>query len=370
MKNFLLPILATSLSFSAANAQVKKVILEDFTGTWCGWCPEGTVIVDNLLAAYPTTFIPVASHNGDALEIPDGAAVDVGLNVTSYPNGAVDRNKFPSQAKIPMSRSAWASSYATRAAMTAIVSVSFSDVKITGTTYSAKVNVKFTTAPNSGVPLKMNVYLTEDSIAATGSYAQSNFSSAVQSGASPLVGWYHNATLRQALGGAWGYTGVIPATPVVGTTYSKDISFTIPTGWDAKHINVIAFVAYDGTAASFQKEVLNAEQFPLKQWAKAASISENNSIEDLGMSVSPNPAKNNSFIKTTFTLKQDAKVTMQVLNSLGQVVSLPYSSFEIAGSHTIQWNAQEYSSAIAPGTYFIKVSTDKGGYSVSKLIIQ
>lgn len=370
MRKILLPISALLLNAEISNAQVKKVILEDFTGTWCGWCPEGTVVVENLLAAYPTTFIPVASHNGDALEIPDGAAIDVGLNVTSYPGGAVDRNKFPSQAKIPMSRSAWASSFATRAAMTAIVSVSFSDVKITGTTYTAKVNVKFTAAPNTGIPLKMNVYLTEDSIAATGSYAQSNYSSAVQSGASPLVGWYHNATLRQAVGGAWGYSGLIPANPVVGTTYSKDISFTIPATWDVKHINVIAFVAYDGAAASFQKEILNAEQFPLKQWAKAASIKENNSIEDLKMNVSPNPAKNNSFIKTTFTLKQDAKVTLQVLNAMGQVVSKPYSSFEIAGSHTIQWNAQEYSNAIAPGTYFIKVSTDKGGYSVSRLIIE
>lgn len=369
MKKIFLPIIALVLSTSAANAQVKKVILEDFTGTWCGWCPEGTVVVEGLLASYPTTFIPVASHNGDALEIPDGAAIDAGLNVTSYPGGAVDRNKFPSQAKIPMSRSAWASSYATRAAMTAVVSVSFTNIKITGTTYSATINVKFTSLPTAGVPLKMNVYLTEDSIAATGTYAQSNYSSAVQAGKSPLVGWYHNATLRQALGGAWGYTGVIPATPVVGTTYSKDISFTIPATWNTKHVNVIAFVAYDGSAASFQKEILNAEQYSLKQW-KTTSIKEDNLVEDLGTSIYPNPAKNNSFIKTSFTLKEDATVTLQVINTMGQVVSKPYSSFEIAGSHTIQWNAQEYSNAIAPGTYFVKLSTDKGGYSVSKLIIE
>lgn len=39
---------------TATNAQtVKKVMLEDFTGTWCGWCPEGTVIVEQLQAANP-----------------------------------------------------------------------------------------------------------------------------------------------------------------------------------------------------------------------------------------------------------------------------------------------------------------------------
>jgi hypothetical protein len=370
MKKVLLPLAALLFNAGLSNAQVKKVILEDFTGTWCGWCPEGTVIIEDLLATYPTTFIPVASHIGDALEIPDGAAIDAGLNVTSYPNGAVDRNKFPSQAKISMSRSQWASSFNTRAAMTAIVSVGFSNIKITGATYSAKVNVKFTTKPTAGIPLKMNVYLTEDSIAATGIYEQDNYSSAVQSGASPLANWYHNATLRQALGGAWGYATVIPATPVVGTTYSQDISFTIPATWNKDHINVIAFVAYDGAAASYQKEILNAEQFPLKLWAKAASIKNELPENQLETSIYPNPAKNNSIIKTSFTLKEDATVTMQVINSLGQVISKPYSSYEIAGSHTIQWSAPEFCSTIANGVYFVRLSTDKGGASISKLVIE
>lgn len=356
--------LLPNLGFSQT---VKKVILEDFTGTWCGWCPEGTVIVEQLLAANPTNFIPVASHNGDALEIADGAAIDVGLNVTSYPNGAVDRFQFTGQTKIPMSRSAWSGSFNTRKALPAIVSVGFESPTVNGTTFTAKVNVKFTSAPVAGVPLKMNVYLTEDSIPATGANLQDNYSSAVQGGASPLTNWFHNATLRKALGGAWGFTTTIPATPVVGTKYTESISFTLPAGWVKKNINVIAFVAYDGAATANKKEILNAEQYPLKYWYPTALKDIENSLQ---ANVSPNPIRNNGFVKISYVLKEDAKVNMEIINAFGQVVFKPYNSFEVSGAHTIQWNPQESSSAVAPGIYFIRLSTDQGETQVSKLIIE
>ncbi|MBK8144845.1 MAG: Omp28-related outer membrane protein [Bacteroidetes bacterium] len=233
MKKIVTLSLLTLLSIGS-QCQVKKVILEDFTGTWCGWCPEGTVILEGLLASNPANFIPVASHNGDALEVPDGAAIDVALNVTGYPNGAVDRFQFPGQAKIPMGRGSWAGSVSTRLGTPAIVSVSFENAVKTGAnTYSAKVNVKFTSAPTAGVPLKMNVYILEDSIPATGANAQGNYSANVQGGASPLTNWFHNGTLRDALGGVWGYA-TIPANPVVGTTYSENLNITIPANWVTK----------------------------------------------------------------------------------------------------------------------------------------
>lgn len=368
MKKILLALLA-SASFHVADAQTtKKVILEDFTGTWCGWCPEGTVIIDQLLAANPTTFIPVASHNGDGLQVPEGAAIDAGLNVTAYPNGAVDRFQFMGQAKIPMSRGMWSSSFNTRKNAPANVSVSFSNAVKTGSdSYAATVNVQFENAPNPGVPLKLQVYLLEDSIPATGSLEQSNYSGNVQGGASPLTNWFHNATLRKALGGNWGFSTTIPATPVVGTTYSQNITFTIPATWVAKHINVVAFVAYDGPAANNQKEIINAEQYPLKYWYPTGVKQVVENLKETH--VYPNPAGLADRIKITFDLKEDAVVHMEVLNFMGQVVSKPYSSFEIKGGHTIQWSATEHGN-LTPGTYFVKLSTTKGDSQVSKLVLR
>jgi hypothetical protein len=182
-------LLLTAFLFSIgmnaiAQAPVKKVILEDFTGTWCGWCPEGTVLLESLEATNPTTFFAVASHNGDGLQVPEGAAIDAALSVSSYPNGAVDRFKFPTNSTIPMGRGSWNSMVSTRLASTPIAGVSFSNQYFDPNTDSffVDLNVVFVSNPNAGVPLTMNLYLLEDSIPATGNNIQHNYSTAVQGG--------------------------------------------------------------------------------------------------------------------------------------------------------------------------------------------
>jgi hypothetical protein len=269
-----------------------------------------------------------------------------------------------------MSRGAWQASVNSRLTTppaSGAVSISFANMTQSGNTYNATIKVKFTSAPVAGIPLKMNVYLTEDSIAATGIYEQGNYSTDVQGGASPLVNWWHNATLRKALGGAWGFEDMIPSTVVVGTIYSKNISFTIPAEWVAKHINVIAFVAYDGDAAANKKEMLNADQIMLKNWGTTGIKEQSNA--NMQTSIYPNPARMNSMIKTSFVLNEDATVTMKVVNALGQVVSKPYESYEIQGAHTIQWSPLENGS-LTPGIYFMQLSTDKGDAQTSRIILQ
>jgi hypothetical protein len=366
MKKVLTFCILTIAAFNA-NAQVKKVILEDFTGTWCGWCPEGTVRLEQLLAAHPTNFIPIASHSGDALEITDANEVPTALGVTGFPMGAVDRFQFSGQSTIAIQRTEWSDAFDTRAALTAKASVSFTNTTKVGNTYTATVNVKFTSAPTAGVPIKMNVYILEDSIPAIGALEQHNYSSDVQNGDSPLTNWYLNSTVRKPLGGVWGYADMIPSTVVVGTNYTKNITFTLDTTWIAKHINIVAFVAYDGGATENKKEIINAEQMALRSFGTGTAIKEIES--NLQASVYPNPARMNSYIKTSFTLKEDAIVSMKVINALGQVVSEPYISFEIKGTHTIQWSPLE-NAAIVPGVYFLQLSTNKGDGQTSRLVIQ
>lgn len=366
MKKVLTFCALTAVAFNT-NAQVKKVILEDFTGTWCGWCPEGTVRLEQLLATHPANFIPIASHSGDGLEITDANEVPTALGVQGFPMGAVDRFQFSGQSAIAIQRTDWSEAFDARAALTAKASVSFTNTTKVGNTYTATVNVKFTSAPTAGVPIKMNVYILEDSIPATGALEQHNYSSDVQNGESPLTNWYLNSTVRKVLGGVWGYADMIPPTVTVGTNYTKSITFTLDPTWIAKHINIVAFVAYDGAATENKKEIINAEQMALSRFGAGTTIREIES--NLHAGIYPNPAKMNSCIKTSFTLKEDATVTMKVINALGQVVSKPYNSFEIKGAHTIQWSPLE-NVAIVPGIYFLQLSTNKGGDQTTRLVIQ
>lgn len=341
-------------------AQTKKVIIEDYTGTWCGWCPEGTVVLEGLEAADPN-IIPLANHNGDALQTVEGAKIDADLSVTAYPNGSIDRVMFPGEAKTSVSRGAWANYAAQRKAVSAIVSVSFDNKHYDPTTkvYSADINFNFTSAPNAGVPVVWQCYVIEDSIAATGSLAQSNYSSNVQGGASPLNPWYHNATLRQGLAtNPWG-DPITSGTIAVGTKYTQSVSFTVPSSWDVDQIHLLAFASYNGTVAAGEKEIMNSEE--ARDVSKTFHpVSVNNISKNVEvLSAYPNPASLNSIVKVQYDIAQNAEVSMKVYSLVGQLVAQPVTnSNEVAGSHVIHWRPSDNS--LTPGIYLIEISTQHG----------
>lgn len=373
MKKLLLASLM--LGTVGAYAQTKKVIIEDYTGLHCGWCPEGTVILEGLQAANPTC-IPIAIHTGSYE--PAGSAINAGTvgsaiigatQPAGYPNGSVDRKKYTGTT-ISMGRGSWTAAFNVQKAKTAIASVSFSNMKETSAgVYEADVNVKFTAAPEAGTPLKVQVYVIEDSISASGALAQDNYSTNVQSGASPLNPWWHNRTFRAALGGAtstpdaWGWSTVVPATPVVNTTYTKHISVTKDASWVKKNLHFVAYVAYDGAASADKKEILNAEEISLKAFhmTGVANVNSSNIV-----SAYPNPARVNDVISVEYNAPATGNVTMRVMNAVGQVVAVPYNSYDVEGAHTIKWRAADYN--LPAGMYIMQIATVEGT-SVQKINI-
>lgn len=60
----------------------KNVVLEEVTGTWCGYCPRGIVIMENIVESITDgSIIPVAVHSGDAM------AKDSWANVAAIAGG-------------------------------------------------------------------------------------------------------------------------------------------------------------------------------------------------------------------------------------------------------------------------------------------
>lgn len=50
-------------------AYMRRVVCEEYTGTWCGWCPRGMVGLEIMKEKYPDQFIAISIHGGDELEI-------------------------------------------------------------------------------------------------------------------------------------------------------------------------------------------------------------------------------------------------------------------------------------------------------------
>jgi len=93
---------------SDAKASTDKVVLvEEFTGTWCGWCPYGVDSLKALEAQFGDRVAVISYHSGDVMENTTGAAVQDYIGVSGYPTAAIDRIVFDGETEIPISRTDW-----------------------------------------------------------------------------------------------------------------------------------------------------------------------------------------------------------------------------------------------------------------------
>ena len=65
-------------------------VIEEFTGTWCGWCPRGIVGMEKIHEAYGNQVVQIAAHNGDPMAI-DAYKNFIYENVGGFPSSFIDR---------------------------------------------------------------------------------------------------------------------------------------------------------------------------------------------------------------------------------------------------------------------------------------
>lgn len=65
----------TTCTFTVPDERfARRVICEEYSGFWCGFCPRGIVGMELMKEAHPNRFIAIAVHGGDALEVPSDSA--------------------------------------------------------------------------------------------------------------------------------------------------------------------------------------------------------------------------------------------------------------------------------------------------------
>ncbi|MBR2237274.1 MAG: hypothetical protein IJ887_05290 [Prevotella sp.] len=84
----------------------KRTLMEEYTGTWCGWCTRGFVALELLKKSYADDFVTVSYHNDDPMEIMPsayfpspvsgfpGAWIDRGMSVDPYGGEPYDDSHF------------------------------------------------------------------------------------------------------------------------------------------------------------------------------------------------------------------------------------------------------------------------------------
>jgi hypothetical protein len=79
--------LSTKVSFFK-NFFDRNVVMEEGTGTWCGWCPSGYVAAERMKANHPNDFVNIAVHYGDEMEVT--AYID-SAKFTQFPRCTMNR---------------------------------------------------------------------------------------------------------------------------------------------------------------------------------------------------------------------------------------------------------------------------------------
>ena len=220
----------------------QNVVVEDFTGTWCGWCPRVSEAV-RLLKQETSDAIVVAIHNGDAMQFSQEGAIRQAFNVTGFPTALINRQERwaspqpsnVSQVTGKMSGKSYAS-----IAMESTVSGDVLDLKV-------KVMMGY-----SYKSMKLAVYMLEDGLV----YDQRNFTS-YYGGADPIRDFVHDDVLRRSLTDVFGDD--IPQDQVGhNKTFTRDFQYAIPPSYDKNKVKLVAFV----TTGS-ERDIINVRQSKL-----------------------------------------------------------------------------------------------------------
>ena len=80
------PSAALQMAFLAETPK-HKPLMEEYTGTWCGWCPRGMAAMEAMAKLYGDDFVGVAFHEGDAMQITNSFPREI----SGYPGCTIDR---------------------------------------------------------------------------------------------------------------------------------------------------------------------------------------------------------------------------------------------------------------------------------------
>lgn len=357
---FLAVFTSTAIQFSYG--QIKKILVEEHTGTWCGWCPYGALQLDTLEKFLPGKVIPVAMHGGDKYSLPEESTIGKELQYMYLPSISIDRHFWT---KVPQSQQNWgdfqsiflmcnSSSNLTnldtfalnRLNVKAPCSVTFSNVNYNSSTgkLTVTVNADFSSPENGDI--RFNLYLTEDSILTHNEQVNdmnSDGNSTFYGKGNPFYTWYQNHLLRAIPGGAWGTAGIIPATVSAGQKFSNTYTVTLSSKYNFNNLNIIGVVQKYDTSYT-QREIVNCEMAKLSSFITTgvSIISPNISPVE----VYPNPMENSADIR--FFISKPAHTSVEVFNTLGERVESVMNENLSEGSHIISWNT-----ALSNGMYYV-----------------
>lgn len=353
----ILGAMALGLSTGAFAQPEKFVVVEEKTGTWCGWCPYGTVAFANLEEDEPN-FIGIAVHNGDPMAVSSYDDATGSLpDFSGYPYACADR--------VEGDHAFYATDgFAARENETPAASIEAVGI-VDGDQLEIKILANFTEQQTGD--WRLAGVVVEDGVTGSGSgYAQANYfpgSGYELTGAGKV--WHEEPNpvpatdmvydhVARALGDdEWeGVDASLPETMDADVNYWFSYYVDLDPSWDLSNLHVVGMlVEPDGTINNAGKGNVGTVGI------------EEEATNNFAITAYPNPAS--QFVNMSIELQEAANVKVEVVNMLGAVVTTIETQNLNAGTHYNELNVAD----LTEGVYFIK-STINDAVEMTRIVVQ
>ncbi len=347
------PIDCTTVAF--AFKTTRKSVIEEATGMWCTYCPQGIVAMETIEHKYPEQFIGLALHSGDPLA--DGAyANELGFP-EGYPTAWVNRSQYVVDLMIPIEIDGRETFVADNGGLESVFLDEQQymvplDIAITHVdTYNNDITIDIAARPAIDIEnahFNIAFVIVENNVWQEGYYQSNSYS-----GREPyLQGWYErpnpviedytfNHVVRSIYDSYQGIEGILPATLSVGDEYTSSHTFQLPgTILNTDNVKVVAMIINRDNGA-----IVNACESSTLAAIKGNTIGNNNHCYTTGKDLH-------------IVQSQGSQAHINIFNTTGHLV---------ASLHTQQ--AHITMSMEQPGLYIVAI-TRNNCTSTHKVIIR
>ncbi len=294
----------------------RKVLVEEGTGTWCGWCPRGALMMDHLQETFPSTFVGVAVHNNttDPMRV---ATYDAGMLtlIGGFPSGLVDRTA------VDIDPLLFESAFVDRLSTPPSVLVT-QDVSWDALTRKAVVTSHLNFQQELNGDYRIAVVFTQDSVKGTASgYNQVNYYAGGGNGQMggyetlaatiPAAQMQYDHVARALVGGFKGAANSVPTANAAGSVHDYTATaFTVPATQNIAKMHAITLLINQTTGA-----IVNAETTAVPFSSVGTKDLTDGSV---AVRMYPNPVRDQATI--TLTLAANSDVQVQIVDMYGKIV--------------------------------------------------
>lgn len=298
----------------------RKVVVEEGTGTWCGWCPRGAVGLDAMADKYPDHFVGIAVHNNDPMAI---AEYDGPLGISGFPGSKVNRGEEDvDPAADVLDGAILAYREEVSPAVAHVTALGDKETRV----ISISASADFLT-PLIDDDFRFAAVIIENNVMGSGNgWDQENYYSFQSQNIDLIdeltginykdlpatipaseISYQHVA--RAILGGFDGEMGSVPANVANGDSPTFDFTYITPENFDMDELHVAILLIDNATG-----EIYNADEAKVEFAVSTTEI-----VDESISRIYPNPVSDVAFID--INLQESAEVTLQVMDLMGKTIS-------------------------------------------------